>query len=103
MKSHALSASSVWVLVFALWSLFLSGAMASFVGSPGVLQLVRLKSLLATKHATLAQIQDDLKRLQSDAVLLEKSRPLQQREIRRVLGYAAEGELIFDFSDKYSQ
>jgi hypothetical protein len=36
--------------------------------------------------------------LKADADQLEHSKLVQQREIRRVLGYAADDEIIFDFS-----
>jgi hypothetical protein len=36
--------------------------------------------------------------LQEDSSRLERNKLTQEREIRRVLGYAAPNELIFDFS-----
>jgi cell division protein FtsB len=88
----------VWLSVFGLWMLFLSGALVSIVGSPGILQLIRLDNLLVSKRTQIAQLQDDIRRLNSEAVQLEKNPLVQMREIRRVLGYAGPGEIIFDFS-----
>ncbi len=87
-----------WTAIFALWSLFLSGAFASFLGSPGVFQLLRLQSLLNSKQAQVSKLQSEIVALQLEGSLLEHNQVAQQREIRRVLGYAAADELIFDFS-----
>jgi cell division protein FtsB len=78
--------------------MFLSGAGASFVGSPGVLQGVRLKKLLESKRTALLKLEDEVIRGEEESGRLEKSRLVQEREIRRSLGYAAPDELIFDFT-----
>jgi cell division protein FtsB len=77
----------------------LTGALHSVFGSPGALQAVRLKDLLAAKQAQVERIQNQVHGLEEEQARLETSRVLQQREIRRVLGYAAPDEMIFDFSD----
>jgi hypothetical protein len=46
----------------------------------------------------LTQLQQELQKLQLDAKELESNRTAQLREIRRVLGYAATDEMVFDFS-----
>jgi hypothetical protein len=82
--------------------MILTGILAPRVGShsssPGVLQAVRLQNLLKSKEMQIQAIQGELDRLQTEASLLEKSTIIQEREIRRVLGYAAPDELIFDFT-----
>jgi cell division protein FtsB len=88
----------LWTGLFALWGLFLSGVFANFVGSPGVIQALRLQSLLGSKQAQVEQLQNDLIRLQNEAVQLDHGKVAQQREIRRVLGYAATDEIVFDFT-----
>jgi uncharacterized protein YlxW (UPF0749 family) len=93
-----LTPGKVWILTFALWGVFLTGVVANFVGSPGFIQAIRLNSLLKSKQAEVVRMQDEMKHLQSDASQLERSRVAQQREIRRVLGYAATDEIIFDFT-----
>lgn len=96
-KQHRL-----WMIFFGCWALFLSGVFASFIGSPGVIQAVRLQSLLSSKQGQIQQIQAELTTLEHQASRLEKNKAVQQREIRRVLGYAASDELIFDFGDAES-
>lgn len=93
------SPHKLWSFLFALWGLFLSGVFASFVGSPGVIQAVRLKSLLESKRAQVTKLQADLHKLQAESSMLEHSKVAQQREIRRVLGYTAPDEIIFDFTN----
>jgi cell division protein FtsB len=88
----------LWTALFALWGLLLSGILASFVGSPGIIQALRLKSLLASKQAQIERMQNELIKLQNDAVQLDHGKVAQQREIRRVLGYAAADEIVFDFT-----
>lgn len=87
-----------WILVFSLWILFLSGLPANLIGSPGVLQLIRLNHLLDSKQAQLSDLIQETRKLQTEATLLETNRHAQLREIRKTLGYAAPDELIFDVS-----
>ncbi len=93
-----MSVHKIWMSIFGIWSFVLTGAISSWVGSPGALQVLRLKHLQESKQSHLSKIQDDVRALQSEAHQLEKSRVVQQREIRRVLGYAAHDEIIFDFN-----
>lgn len=88
----------VWAAAFALWGVFLSGAFADIVGTPGVLQAVRLRSLLSIREEELYRHDTETARLKAEATLLERSAAHQRREIRRVLGYVAPDELVFDFS-----
>ena len=88
------SPTQLWIAVFLVWSLSLTG----IIGVPGIFHSLRLKSLLASKQGQVTQLQSELKLLQQEALELEKNKVTQQREIRRVLGYAAPDELIFDFS-----
>ena len=91
-------ANKVWLAIFSVWVALLSGAFAHWVGSPGVLQALHLSGLLETKLALQIRTQDEIAKLQTSADLLEKNRAAQHREIRKVLGYAAADELIFDFN-----
>ena len=87
-----------WVLVFFLWTLFLSGIPAQLIGSPGILQASRLDSLRSEKTIQLSDAENEVKKLKTEAELLEKNKHFQLREIRKTLGYAASDELIFEFN-----
>jgi hypothetical protein len=76
---------------------FLSGGAAPWTGTPGVLQELNLHSLLNSKEAEQVELQGAIDRLKGEADLLEHSKTVQHREIRRVLGYAADDEIIFEF------
>lgn len=93
----SISPHQLWIGFFGVWLMLLSGVLSSFLGSPGWLQAYRLNNLLELKKAQLSKAQEDLKKLQFDTHRLETSRIAQEREIRRVLGYAGPDELIFDF------
>lgn len=92
-KIRALGPTQLWLAIFAVWIISLTG----LFGFPGVLQSLRLQKLLDSKQAQISQVQADINRLQQEALGLEKNKFLQQREIRRVLGYASPDEIIFDF------
>jgi cell division protein FtsB len=91
-------ASRAWIGVFAVWTLLLSGVLANLVGSPGIIQAFRLRSLLGAKQEQLAKLEADVARIEAEATRLTKSRAAQEREVRRTLSYAASDEIIFDFS-----
>jgi cell division protein FtsB len=91
----------IWIAFFGIWIFFLTGAMASVLGKtwggPGVVQAVRLYSLLQDKKAKLKQVQATVDQLEQESVRLEGNAAVQRREVRRVLGYTAPDELVFDF------
>lgn len=96
-----LTPNQIWLGIFGIWGLLLTGCfsarLAGLVG-PGALQAIRLQNLLQAKVDQLEKIQTRVNELQSEGDLIEQDPITQQREIRRVLGYAAQDELIFDFS-----
>ncbi|MEK6704741.1 MAG: hypothetical protein AABZ06_03050 [Bdellovibrionota bacterium] len=90
--------NKIWLAIFGLWLIFISGIPSGLTGSPGLIQLISLKGLLNAKEQQVIQLKDEVTRLEVQSTLLEKSHIAQRREIRRTLGYAAPDELIFDFS-----
>lgn len=90
--------SKIWLGLFGCWVLFLSGVLSSWVGSPGLWQAYRLQSLLKENEERKMSVHQEIVKIQTDYNALEKSRAIQLREIRHVLGYVAPGEMIFDFA-----
>lgn len=89
----------VWIAVFACWLFMLSGVTQEFgLGSPGIVQYLRLNALLEDRLTQAADIDAEITRLDAESASLEKSRTVQEREIRKTMGYVAENEMIFDFS-----
>ena len=87
-----------WIAVFVLWLIFLSGGLAKFFGSPGIIQAIRLQGLLQEKQKLSVEAEAELSRLKIEAALLETHAITQEKEIRKTLGYAAPDEMIFDFT-----
>lgn len=92
-----LAAHRLWLLAFALWACFLSGAFASILGGPGVIQALRLRSLLKSKNTQIQMLENRISQFDGELTRLEKNRINQEREIRRTLGYVASDEIIFEF------
>lgn len=89
----------LWIAVFVVWGIILTGVFAGFFGPPGIVQAVRLRSLLAQKTGKTALIETEIARLDAEIKRLEKSTVAQEREVRRVLGYVGSDELVFDFKE----
>jgi cell division protein FtsB len=51
------------------------------------------------KNLQLIQLKKELLQLQTEVNDLDKNPFIQQKEIRKILGYAAADEIIFDFSN----
>lgn len=85
----------MWLGVFALWLLILSGVVN---GAPGIVQAVKLRQMLDNKLDEIHVREIEIAGLEQDKQKLQSSHYAQELEIRRVLGYAAAGELVFDFT-----
>lgn len=80
--------------------MFLSGILTPFFKAPGLVQLLNLRQLSDERRDEVGRYETELLQLQEEAALLEKNPVVQKSEIRRVLGYAAPGDLIFDFTSQ---
>ncbi|MBC7385003.1 MAG: hypothetical protein H7301_02435 [Cryobacterium sp.] len=88
-----------WLVVFATWLFLLTGLTHQWgAGSPGLIQFSRLNGLLHERQAQLADSDAEIEKIDGEAKELEKSRVVQEREIRKTMGYVGDNELIFDFS-----
>lgn len=97
-KVQTRKVTKVWLGVFVLWGVFLVGLPNALIGTPGVIQAVRLNSLLQSRQKLLTATEEEVARLEQEGNRLEKNKLAQEREIRRVLGYAGSDEIIFDFT-----
>lgn len=84
---------------FLVWATFFSGVLGYWVDGvpPGVVQAVRLRKLLFEKENQIQLLEKQIAQLELDRKDLEGNRRVQEREVRRVLGYVAEDELVFEF------
>ena len=90
----------IWLAIFGIWALLLSGLFSQLTGSPGILQAVRLRALLQSNKDQLYQVEARLSEREKYLASLKTNVFAQMREIRSVLGYAHEDELIFDFTNE---
>lgn len=97
-KLRNLRPDQLWGYFFGFWILILTGIFTPFTGTPGLTQWMRLRSLLDQKNQKIAELDSRHAYLSLEVERLEKSQAAQEREIRKVLGYVAPGELIFDFT-----
>lgn len=89
----------VWIGIFACWLFLLTGLTHEFgAGSPGLIQFTRLNNLLKNRQSQLIDSDNEIVKVEAESELLEKSRVVQEREVRKTMGYVGENELIFDFS-----
>lgn len=92
----------LWMAIFGFWLLILTGVFNGLTGSPGLIQRLKLQSLLVSKQEQQALLEQETVRFEQEVVLLERDRLTQEKEVRRVLGYAGKDEIIFDFSTSTS-
>ncbi|MBL7714017.1 MAG: septum formation initiator family protein [Bdellovibrionales bacterium] len=71
--------------------------MAPWGGSPGFRQWWGLKSLLSKRQAHQAALEAEVEFLDQESQKLESSPEIQEREIRKNMGYAGKDEIVFDF------
>ncbi len=89
----------LWIAIFVIWGVLLTGYVTLWESSaPGILQAVRLQSLKREKRDQMAGLERQILRMQNESERLTKNRVAQEREVRRVLGYAGQDEILFDFS-----
>lgn len=87
----------IWIALFLLWGVFLSGFPKQFTGSPGIRQSVQLRTLLEDKKTRLEELERRIEQLSKQEKALKTNRVVQEREVRRVLGYVKPDEIVFEF------
>jgi cell division protein FtsB len=88
-----------WGILLGLWFLVLSGVLSQPLKTPGLLQVWQLSHFSADRTETIERLQAEVEALNTDASALLKDPTVQEREARRVLGYVAPDEIVFDFTE----
>jgi hypothetical protein len=98
--SHQLqkNAHKLWLIFFGVWLIFLTGLLDPVVGSPGLKQWYKVKSSLNLRRQEVDEVEARSNLLRDAAKQLESNSVAQEREIRRVLGYLGEQEVVFEFA-----
>ena len=90
----------IWCLIFPLWLGFLSGLFPGKKIAPGIWQAMQLHAYLGQKNAELAEREASFADLDHEYRRLRDDPAVQETEVRRILGYVASDEVVFDFSEK---
>jgi hypothetical protein len=87
----------VWAAFFGIWLVLLSGLLDFWLKSPGLKQWYRVASALSDRRQEIDAIEGRSSHLQYVAKELETNAIAQEREVRKVLGYLGEKEVVFEF------
>ena len=90
-----------WGIFFLIWIIFLSGIFSNWIDSPGILQAFQAKVLLSHQRQAYAKAKERAQKLSKQARHLKTNPFAQEREVRSVLGYVQDDELVFDFNGAY--
>jgi cell division protein FtsB len=100
MKLKNLNMNRVWAGFFAIWMLLLTGTLGFWLKSPGVKQWYSVSQSLKEQRQEIADVESNSTLLAHTAHQLEFNSVAQEREIRKVLGYLGDQELVFEFESK---
>jgi cell division protein FtsB len=93
-----LSWQRLWLGFFVVWFILLSGLLDFWVSTPGLKQWFKVESTLHERRQEIAAVEARSASLHETAHQLESNAVAQEREIRRVLGYLGEQEVVFEFT-----
>ena len=97
MNIRKLNASKAWAIFFGIWCILLTGLLDFWFPSPGLKQWFRVNSTLTERRHEIDATEEKTNLFLSTARQLESNTVAQEREIRKVLGYLGEQELVFEF------
>jgi hypothetical protein len=100
MKLKKLNMNRVWFAFFAIWTLLLTGTLGFWMKSPGMKQWYSVKSALNERRQEIGAVETKTISMTNTIHQLEFNPVAQEREIRKVLGYLGEQELVFEFTSK---
>ena len=92
-----LNPNRAWLFFFGIWALLLTGMFDSWLQSPGLKQWYKVKTSLQTRRQEIDEVEARSNMLQQIAVQLDSNPIAQEREIRKVLGFLGDNEVVFDF------
>ncbi len=87
----------VWLVFFGIWFLMLTGTIDFWVQSPGLKQWYKVQNTLSVRRQEIGDVEVRSASLHQIAKQLENNPVAQEREVRRVLGYLGEREVVFEF------
>ena len=78
--------------------ILITGLLDFWIKSPGLKQWYRVETTLKDRRQEIASIESRTESLNNIVRQLESNTVAQEREIRKVLGYLGENELVFEFN-----
>ena len=88
----------IWLFFFGFWALVLTGMFDPWIQSPGLKQWIRVRTALQDRRQEISDVEARSTMLRQVASQLESNPIAQEREIRKVLGFLGEHEVVFDFA-----
>jgi cell division protein FtsB len=86
----------LWMGFFGIWLLLVSGLLDFWIKSPGLKQWLQVELLVHKKQQEIAEIEAKSENYKNIIRQLETNPVAQEREIRKVLGYLGEQEVVFE-------
>ena len=87
----------LWALFFSVWLLLLTGLLHPWINSPGLQQWLEIRHVLQEQSQEIKTIEVESARMSGVIRQLETNPVAQEREVRKILGYVDESEIVFDF------
>jgi len=88
----------MWLGFFGIWLILVSGVLDFWIKSPGLKQWLQVELLVRKQRQEIATIEAKSESFKHIAYQLENNPIAQEREIRKVLGYLGEQEIVFEFT-----
>ncbi len=88
----------LWLAIFGIWFVLVSGILDFWIKSPGLKQWLQVELLVRERRQEIAVIEAKSNVFKNVAHQLENNPIAQEREIRKVLGYLGDNEIVFEFS-----
>ena len=86
----------LWLGFFGIWLVLVSGLLDFWIKSPGLKQWLQVELLVHKKQQEIAEIEAKSENYKNIIRQLETNPVAQEREIRKVLGYLGEQEVVFE-------
>jgi len=91
-----MTTNRLWIAFFAIWCLLLTGVLDFWFQSPGLKQWMKLETSVSHRRQEIADIEAQSAMLNEVARQLDSNSVAQEREIRKVLGYLGDQEVVFE-------
>lgn len=85
-----------WLIFFGIWFVLVSGILDFWIKSPGLKQWFQVELLVQKRRQEIVDIEAKSESFKNVVKQLENNPIAQEREIRKVLGYLGDQEIVFE-------